>query len=232
MPERLSNRERDRAFFNSKKPWSVQKDQILANYLAAYLKKILYRRQSATLPGQPVLIVDAFAGKGWFEDGNPGSPVHIIEAADEVAQGRYRVVLGNEDPEQHAFLERALARYDHAKPLLWDSRRMLRSVLKNVGDRALFVFIDPFGITGYEFDLIKPLIGRVRDGLSTELLINFAVPDFTASRPETACSHAGLALSTQTRRARSRTSTLPSGGTGGGSSNTTQTSTPTNGARW
>ncbi len=57
-------------FFNKKKDWSLLKDSIIDNYLEPYIRKILYARR-------PVFIIDCFAGKGKFDDGNPGSPLII-----------------------------------------------------------------------------------------------------------------------------------------------------------
>ena len=176
MPDRPSNREAARAFFDSKKPWSVQKDLILANYLPPYLKKVLQIGRNRSLE-RPVLIADVFAGRGTFRDGNAGSPVHIVQAADSVAAGRYTVTFANEDPLQHEELVEALRPYPHARPYLVDSQEMLALLRRHVGDRTLFVFIDPFGVTGYEYDLLAPLVGRIKDGFSTEALINFNVND-------------------------------------------------------
>jgi three-Cys-motif partner protein len=176
-----SKREAARAFFGSKKPWSVQKDLILSRYLEAYLNKIVWhmeeqRRWRGDIP--PVLIVDAFAGRGWFDDGAHGSPLHIIESADSVARGKYRLLLGNEDPEQHAEVERLVRDYDHVVAYNEEASTLLTLVSKYVGERALFVFLDPFGIQGYPFYLINTLGTRNYQGLSTEVLINFNVKDF------------------------------------------------------
>jgi three-Cys-motif partner protein len=55
-------------FFKEKKPWSKVKDELLEGYLEPYIQKVLYTRK-------PIVYVDCFAGKGMFEDGNPGSPI-------------------------------------------------------------------------------------------------------------------------------------------------------------
>jgi three-Cys-motif partner protein len=166
-----------RAFFGSKKPWSVQKDLILRNYLPPYLNKVLSWAEGRVTNDLPVLIADVFAGPGRFRDGSPGSPVHIIEAAERAAAGRYSAVFGNEDREQHEQLVELLKRYEHAHPLHQASHALLGQIREHVGDRALFAFIDPMGAFGYEYDLIEPLVARIKGGLSTELLINFFIND-------------------------------------------------------
>lgn len=61
------------SFFKVKHPWSRLKDEVLKAYLAPYLAKIAKTRN-------PVIIADCFAGKGRFENGEPGSPLIITEA--------------------------------------------------------------------------------------------------------------------------------------------------------
>ena len=63
-------------FFKEKKPWSEVKDQLLGCYFKPYLLKILQTKK-------PVVYVDCFAGKGKFEDGNPGSPLIALGIIDE-----------------------------------------------------------------------------------------------------------------------------------------------------
>ena len=57
-------------FFKEKREWSKVKDRIVRDYVTCYLKTITYRRR-------PIIIVDAFAGPGRFEDGADGSPLII-----------------------------------------------------------------------------------------------------------------------------------------------------------
>ena len=63
-------------FFKEKKAWSVVKDELLGCYLKPYLQKILYTRHS-------IVYVDCFAGKGAFEDGNPGSPLIALDTMQD-----------------------------------------------------------------------------------------------------------------------------------------------------
>ncbi|MFC2638325.1 MAG: hypothetical protein ACFN0X_05345 [Mitsuokella sp.] len=59
-------------FFVEKKPWSKVKDELLGCYLKPYVAKILHTRK-------PLAYVDCFAGKGKFDDGNPGSPLIALD---------------------------------------------------------------------------------------------------------------------------------------------------------
>jgi three-Cys-motif partner protein len=68
-------------FFKGKRPWSKIKDRILNSYMSPYMAKVNQR-------GQPILVLDAFAGPGRFDDGQPGSPLIICQAAEKYAKGR------------------------------------------------------------------------------------------------------------------------------------------------
>ena len=63
-------------FFKVKNPWSVIKDRLLQCYLAPYFQKVL-------TTNKPIFYVDCFAGKGKFEDGNPGSPLIALKVREE-----------------------------------------------------------------------------------------------------------------------------------------------------
>jgi three-Cys-motif partner protein len=63
----------DSSFFNAKRPWSRYKDFLLQSYLEPYIPKVAKLRK-------PILIVDCFAGRGSFDDGEPGSPLIIAKA--------------------------------------------------------------------------------------------------------------------------------------------------------
>ncbi len=57
-------------FFDKKQPWSKIKDKVVSGYLEPYCAKLLFT-------GKPLKIVDCFAGKGKFDDGQEGSPLMI-----------------------------------------------------------------------------------------------------------------------------------------------------------
>lgn len=57
-------------FFKGKRTWSIIKDQIIKDYLAPYLSKV-------SKLNKRIVIVDAFAGPGRFDDGSIGS--HTIK---------------------------------------------------------------------------------------------------------------------------------------------------------
>src|SRR4051812_19534318 len=85
-------------FFEGKRPWSRIKDQILRSYITQYVAKVVTK-------GQPLLLIDAFAGPGVFGEGEAGSPLIICHAAKKFAQGRYKAIFVNKEPEYHQKLQ-------------------------------------------------------------------------------------------------------------------------------
>ncbi len=62
-----------KSFFEEKRTWSRIKDEVLKTYLAPYLAKVSKTKR-------PIIVADCFAGKGRFDNGEPGYPVIIAEA--------------------------------------------------------------------------------------------------------------------------------------------------------
>jgi len=79
-------------FFKGKRPWSKIKDQVIGNYLVPYLNKISKLREK-------IVIVDAFAGPGIFDDGSRGSPFIICDIAEKQVPGEYLGIFANRDKE-------------------------------------------------------------------------------------------------------------------------------------
>lgn len=162
-------------FFDRKRPWSRVKDRVLFSYMKPYLAKVRVLRQ-------PIFVVDAFAGPGTFREGpgnrpEDGSPM-IIGAAlreyppEDVQGFSFNHRKKHHEELQQAFKDRGLAR--HCRCGQGDARNLLRRFADYVEETApqatVFVFLDPFGASGVEFEVIQRLLSR--PGASTEFLIN------------------------------------------------------------
>jgi len=159
-------------FFSAKRPWSRIKDAILGSYMSPYFAKL------SKNPHHNFLIIDAFAGPGSFDDGSPGSPLIICEAAEKYAYGRYEAVFVNLDEDHHLQLQSTLeeANFRHAKAIHGDSRDVLRKIHIRLNEPlTIFLYMDPFGLKDVSFDLIRPFIER-NPQYSTEILINLQAP--------------------------------------------------------
>lgn len=155
-------------FFVEKKLWSKVKDELLGCYLMPYVTKILYTRK-------PLIYVDCFAGKGKFDDGNPGSPLIALETFKKaLASTRldYRVRIGAAfiDINYASDLEINLGSYKGVKIISGSYENTIEGLLNSKTGCNVFLYIDPYGIKALDcskFDSFAK--GQFN---SIELLIN------------------------------------------------------------
>jgi three-Cys-motif partner protein len=162
---------RQHNFFARKRPWSTIKDQVLASYLPPYFAKV------ARL-GKPILLVDAFAGAGMFQDGALGSPLLMCREAERLVPGRYRAIFVNKELADHRQLVTNLAAHgltESTKALHADARQLLQELPATLGAPTLFLYLDPFGLRGCEFQLLQPFLSRGVH-MSTEILLLMHMP--------------------------------------------------------
>lgn len=158
-------------FFKGKRPWSKIKDQILRQYMAPYLAKV------ATL-GKPIILIDAFAGPGEFEDGSAGSPLIICQAAEQRVRDSYQAIFVNREKEHHDQLSHVLSSFIEQKkviPIHGTADELLAQVRGLLRDHTCFLYLDPFGLKGCEFSVIEPFLRRDR-AYSTEIVVNLSIP--------------------------------------------------------
>jgi len=154
-------------FFKGKRPWSKIKDKVIGDYLVPYLRKVSRLRRK-------IIIVDAFAGQGIFEDGTKGSPLIICEIAEREVAGQYFTIFVNMDRKSHQKLKEALKEYiqkETALPILGNAEDLLKELSKIIGNATLLIYLDPFGLKGCEFELLEPYLGRDQR-FSTEIIVN------------------------------------------------------------
>lgn len=155
-------------FFKVKKPWSEVKDELLGCYLKPYIQKILHTKR-------PIIYVDCFAGKGKFEDGNPGSPLIALNTMQNCL-GHTKVNGWSIRP---IFIDLYYA--DDLRTNLADygevgiiSGRYEDEIKKLLSDKSgcnVFLYIDPYGIKALDSGLFEALSTKYRFN-SIELLIN------------------------------------------------------------
>lgn len=130
-------------FFNEKKAWSVVKDELLGCYFKPYVSKILHTYK-------PLMYVDCFAGKGKFEDGNPGSP---LIALDIISQCKENTKMENTSVEA-TFIDLNYANdlRENLKPFPWVKivpgkyEENIHNILRSKNGYNVFLYIDPYGI--------------------------------------------------------------------------------------
>lgn len=131
-------------FFVEKKPWSKVKDELLGCYLTPYIAKILYTYK-------PVAYVDCFAGKGKFDDRNPGSPLIALDIfqkslAKTKMDGKARIGAAFIDLNYASDLETNLSAYPGVKIVPGAYEDTIDELLKSKVGWNVFLYIDPYGI--------------------------------------------------------------------------------------
>ena len=160
-------------FFKSKRDWSLRKDLILSKYLRPYLTKIATQ-------GRPVLIVDGFAGPGKFDDDKPGSPLIICEVVRglraQSAKGSYKVWLVEQDPKLFDQLKANTNQFrDFMTAHNVTFGEVLTEIEKAVSEYNVFLYLDPFTVTGLAWNALDRIFQQVNHRQSVECLINFNV---------------------------------------------------------
>ncbi len=154
-------------FFLEKKAWSVVKDELLGCYFKPYVSKILHTYK-------PLMYVDCFAGKGKFDDGNPGSPLIALDIISQCQASTTVTDTSIEatfiDLNYAADLQENLKDYPWAKIISGKYEDNIRGILKNKSGCNVFLYIDPYGIKALQCTLFDDFArGRFN---SIELLIN------------------------------------------------------------
>lgn len=154
-------------FFKEKKPWSEVKDDLLGHYLKPYFQKILHTRRT-------IVYVDCFAGKGAFEDGNPGSPLialHTIEdclSQTTITQNNIQSYFIDLNYAQD--LVENLKDYSSVNIISGKYEEQIEEILKNKNGCNVFLYVDPYGIKALDCTLFDSFASHGFN--SIELLIN------------------------------------------------------------
>ncbi len=130
-------------FFVEKKDWSFVKDELFACYFKPYISKILHTHR-------PLLYVDCFAGKGKFDDGNPGSPLialYTIEQCEtNTKMANTNIEVAFIDLNYANDLKENLKNYPWVKIIAGKYEDKIHDILKNKNGYNVFLYLDPYGI--------------------------------------------------------------------------------------
>jgi len=158
-------------FFKDKRPWSKIKDKVIGDYLVPYFTKVSKLKHK-------ILVVDAFAGQGMFEDGSKGSPLIICKTAKKQVPGQYLAIFVNKNKASHEKLKVTLKEYikgGKALAILGSAQDLLKELREIIGNATVLIYLDPFGLKGCEFELLEPYLGRDKR-FSTEVIVNISMP--------------------------------------------------------
>lgn len=163
----------DSSFFDSKREWSKRKDEILGYYLVPYLPKIATQRR-------PVLIVDGFAGPGFFADGEPGSPVIIASTVANARSLRVSVqcLFIEWDSGLFAQLEQRVKGFENVQAVNADFDSQIPWIEQRADTCNVFLYLDPFTVEGIRWHSLNRIFAALSHGSSIEMLLNFNVHSF------------------------------------------------------
>lgn len=153
-------------FFQKKKSWSIVKDKILGYYLVPYLVKIRLTRK-------PVVIIDCFAGKGNFDDGEKGSPLIIAEHIKNVVlkDPSFDIQSIFIEKKYHDELKANLDSYRNVKIYHGLFEDKLQTILSFDKNSNVFLYVDPYGIKSLNLTLFAQI--KNKQFSSLEMLMNF-----------------------------------------------------------
>lgn len=165
----IHNMSRTDRFFRKKQPWSEIKDEVLGSYLEPYFAKL-------SKFGAPIRVADCFAGKGRFDDGQPGSPLIICEAIqkqlarpENMTRDIKAVLIEREHMED---LKKNIPALSPVHFLEGDYEQKMETFIEgyDAGDKHLFLYVDPFGIKSIRFIYFEQV--RKKGFKTVELLLN------------------------------------------------------------
>lgn len=159
-------------FFARKRQWSRLKDRILGAYLKPYLAKIARTRR-------PTLIVDCFAGKGAFDDGEPGSPLIIADAISDAMRSRPDTRARGLfiEKKYHTDLRENLRRFEDCQVLAGTYEEHMAEMDAVIQPQTnVLLFVDPYGIKSLDMARFRHILSLPVN--TVELIMNFATFGF------------------------------------------------------
>lgn len=159
-------------FFTRKQAAAVLKHGVVSRYPTIFASMAGYREAE-------VVLYDAYAGPGRYEDGSKGSPLLLVETAQRIkAFRKVRLMFSEEDMDTHTELHRTLTEAAGAE-VQWDAdmgevEQWAAANVREAADAPMLTLLDPFGVGLSYRVLTEVLLGRPAK-LKTEVLLNINV---------------------------------------------------------
>jgi len=155
-------------------PQSFFKHRLLQYYTEPFSAMV-----GSTAVDKRVVILDGYAGRGRYDDGQPGSAELIMQTAAAYKRVRIEPVMVESDRKHFEHLKKVAHEYTeigvHVAARHGKLERHLDQVLEQAEGVPLFMFLDPTG-AGMPFDRLASVLNSTRAGEKppTELLMNFS----------------------------------------------------------
>jgi three-Cys-motif partner protein len=188
-PRQRRNRQRD-VPDDADEKWhysahTAAKHEILRRYLGAWLAILGRGQKGRGFRHKQLVLVDGFAGRGRYMGGEPGSPRIMFDRAVQVVEDGLaeKVLIRCAEPNAGNFehLVEVCAGLKHDRVTIRPTQQTFEEIGKGIvawarGLRTpppTFVMIDPYGVAGVPFSLLRQLMSFDR----FEVLLTFMVRD-------------------------------------------------------
>ncbi len=159
-------------FFGTRNPQAVLKHGILTRY--AYY----FAGRAGHATGGRVAFIDGYAGEGRYDDGSEGSPLLLATQAEraELIRRDSKLAFVESDESRRARLESTLEEAAVAPDLVMDQpfESVVDDLLHRYDDRAILIFVDPFGL-GITFDTLERLLAMSSSRRPIDVLYHFSL---------------------------------------------------------
>lgn len=158
-------------FFQRRLEWSQWKHKILQKYLHVWVSKL-------GRLGRPMVYIDACAGAGTYESGEPGSPLIAAGWNDTFLRdrgARLLVIACEQEDESAQRLEEALRPWSERRPpeahvVRGSFVAAVPELLEATRRNPTFLFVDPYGMKDLTADQLRCILGDRRRA-PTEALV-------------------------------------------------------------
>jgi three-Cys-motif partner protein len=163
---------RDRDFFATRNPQAVLKHGLLGRY-AHY-----FAGRAGFATGGKVAFIDGYSGAGRYEDGSPGSPLLLASSAARAETMRRDVRLAFVEPDAsvRSRLMATLQREGITPDIMVEGglEDVLHQLLDRYQDRAVLLFVDPFGL-GLSYAALIGALQRSSSRSPIDVLFHFSI---------------------------------------------------------
>jgi three-Cys-motif partner protein len=162
---------------------TAAKHEILRRYLGAWLS--ILGRGNQNFRHKQLFLIDGFAGRGQYLEGQPGSPAIMFDVATQVADAdlveNVLVRCSEPNPTNFGYLETVCNGLAHPKVTLRPTQetfeelagKFVKFAAKQNPPPPTFVMVDPYGIKGVRLETLRALLRFDR----VEVFLTFMVRD-------------------------------------------------------